>query len=124
MVSWMSDTPLVSGAEMASRTPRERPRAMVKELQYRVDVNTLHRDEEAVSLGLNEIGRIQLWTTSPMFSLDRYRRNRATGGFILIDEASNNAVGAGMVVRHGLKPSPTPRSPHAFGAANHVGEPR
>ena len=97
MVSWMSDTPLAPGRKLALKHTTRTARAMVKELQYRVDVNTLHRDEEAISLDLNEIGRIRLRTTSPMF-VDSYRRNRATGGFILIDEASNNTVGAGMVV--------------------------
>ncbi|MDQ2688932.1 MAG: sulfate adenylyltransferase, partial [Chloroflexota bacterium] len=60
-------------------------------------VNTLHRDEEAVQLGLNDIGRIRLRTTSPIF-LDAYRRNRTTGGFILIDESTNRTVAAGMAV--------------------------
>ena len=69
---------------------------MVKELQYRLDVNTLHRDESATGLGLNEIGRVRLRTTLPLF-VDDYRRNRTTGGFILIDEATNRTVAAGMI---------------------------
>ena len=72
-------------------------RALVKELQYRLNVNTLHREEDATSLRLNEVGRVRLRTTSPLF-VDSYGRNRATGGFILIDEATNNTVAAGMVV--------------------------
>jgi sulfate adenylyltransferase subunit 1 (EFTu-like GTPase family) len=70
---------------------------MVKDLRYRLDVNTLHRDESAQSLGLNEIGRLQLRVTAPLFT-DQYRINRTTGSFILIDEASNETVGAGMVL--------------------------
>ena len=70
---------------------------MVKDLQYRLDVNTLHRDEAATGLGLNEIGRVQLRTTVPLF-FDEYRRNRSTGSFILVDEATNNTVGAGMIL--------------------------
>jgi bifunctional enzyme CysN/CysC len=69
----------------------------VKDLQYRLDVNTLHRDEEATSLSLNEIGRVTLRTTQPLL-FDEYRRNRETGSFILVDEATNNTVAAGMIV--------------------------
>ena len=60
-------------------------------------MNTLHRDEEAGELLLNDIGRIRLRTTKPLF-VDGYRRNRATGGFILVDEATNATVGAGMIL--------------------------
>ncbi|MCU1496741.1 MAG: adenylyl-sulfate kinase, partial [Acidimicrobiales bacterium] len=65
--------------------------------QYRLDVNSLHRDETVDSLALNEIGRVQLRTTQPLF-FDEYRRNRTTGSFILIDEANNTTVGAGMIL--------------------------
>ena len=60
-------------------------------------MNTLHRDEEANALGLNEIGRLRLRLSSPLF-LDEYRRNRVTGSFILIDESTNDTVAAGMVL--------------------------
>ena len=66
------------------------------DLQYRLDVNTLHRDESTDLLNLNEIGRIRLRTTQPLF-FDDYRRNRETGSFILVDEATNATVGAGMI---------------------------
>jgi bifunctional enzyme CysN/CysC len=69
---------------------------MVKSLRYRLDINTLHRDESATSLALNEIGRISLRTTTPLL-FDEYRRNRQTGSFILVDEATNATVGAGMI---------------------------
>ena len=97
MVCWMSDGPLVVGRKLAVKHTTRSARAMVKELRYRLDVNTLHRDESADQLSLNDIGRIRLRTTAPLF-VDDYRRNRATGGFILIDEATNDTVGAGMVV--------------------------
>jgi bifunctional enzyme CysN/CysC len=97
MVSWMTDSPLTAGRQLAVKHTTRSARALVKELQYRIDVNTLHRDEESTSLRLNEVGRIRLRTTSPLF-VDAYRRNRSTGGFILIDEATNNTVGAGMVL--------------------------
>jgi bifunctional enzyme CysN/CysC len=70
---------------------------MVKDLQYRLDVNTLHRETDVTGLALNDIGRVQLRATQPLF-IDDYHRNRVTGRFILIDEATNATVGAGMLV--------------------------
>ena len=70
---------------------------MVKDLQYRLDVNSLHRDESATDLALNEIGRVQLRTTVPLF-FDEYRRNRTTGSFVLVDESTHNTVGAGIIL--------------------------
>ncbi len=97
MVCWLSDTAtLRPGAKYAIKHTSRWARAMVKDVQYRLNINTLHRDEEADSIGLNEIGRIRLRTTVPMF-FDEYRRNRDTGSFILVDEATNNTVGAGMI---------------------------
>ena len=72
-------------------------RAIVEEIRYRIDVNSLHRDEHARQLGLNDIGRVRLRTTVPLI-FDEYRRNRTTGSFILIDEATNGTVGAGMII--------------------------
>ena len=97
MVCWMSDAPLSVGRQLAIKHTTRSARTIVRQLRYRVDVNTLHRDEAAERLALNDIGRVQLRTTAPLF-VDPYHRNRTTGGFILIDEASNNTVGAGMVV--------------------------
>ncbi|KAA0018075.1 adenylyl-sulfate kinase [Antrihabitans cavernicola] len=71
-------------------------RAQVVRIDYRIDVNTLHRDVGAQSLGLNEIGRVQLRTQQPLL-FDAYRRNRVTGSFILIDEATGNTVAAGVI---------------------------
>ncbi len=82
---------------MAIKHTTRSARALVKDLQYRLDVNTLHRDEESESLSLNEIGRVTLRTTQPLF-FDEYRRNRDTGSFILIDESTNNTVAAGMIL--------------------------
>ena len=69
---------------------------MVKNINYRVDVNTLHRDEEATEIKLNEIARIRLRVTQPLF-VDPYTQNRQTGAFILVDEATNKSVAAGMI---------------------------
>jgi bifunctional enzyme CysN/CysC len=96
MVAWMSETTLRPGQMLAIKHTTRTARVMVRDLQYRLDVNTLHRDETAEELALNDIGRVRLRTTMPLF-LDSYYRNRTTGGFILIDEATNRTVGAGMV---------------------------
>ena len=98
MVCWMSEVaPLTGRDKLVIKHTTRVAKALVKNVQYRLDVNTLHRDEEASSLSLNEIGRVQLRTTVPLF-FDEYRRNRTTGSFILIDEASNTTVGAGMIL--------------------------
>ncbi len=98
MVCWLTqDTELRAGAKLAIKHTTRWGRALVKDLQYRLDVNTLHRDEMADSLWLNEIGRVQLRTTVPLF-FDEYRRNRTTGSFILVDEVTNNTVGAGIIL--------------------------
>ncbi|MCB1270726.1 MAG: hypothetical protein KDB31_04835, partial [Microthrixaceae bacterium] len=98
MVCWLSDSSsLDPGAKYAIKHTTRSARAMLKELRYRLDVNTLHRDEQVERLALNEIGRVTLRTTQPLF-FDEYRRNRGTGSFILIDEATNNTVGAGMIL--------------------------
>ena len=97
MVCWMSEEPMRPGQKLALKHTTRSARALVKELQYRLDVNTLHRDEGVGQLGLNDIGRVRLRTTLPLF-MDSYRRNRSTGGFVLIDEATNRTVGAAMAL--------------------------
>ncbi|UDY36928.1 sulfate adenylyltransferase subunit CysN [Dermatobacter hominis] len=98
MVCWMSETAtLTPRTKLAIKHTTRSARAMVKDLQYRLDINTLHRDEEADRLDLNEIGRVTMRVTQPLF-VDEYRRNRETGSFILIDEATDNTVGAGMIL--------------------------
>ena len=97
MVCWMSEQPLTEKRRFVLKHTSRTVRAVVDELRYRVDVNTLHRDESAPELGLNEIGRVHLRTSAPLL-VDDYRRNRATGAFILIDEDTNDTVGAGMML--------------------------
>jgi len=97
MVCWMAEQPAEPGDKLAIKHTTRWGRALLKELHYRIDVNTLHRDESAQRLGLNDIGRVTLRTTQPLF-IDTYRRNRATGSFILVDESNNNTVGAGMIL--------------------------
>ena len=98
MVCWMTEqSSLVQGQKLTIKHTTRSGRALVCDLQYRLDINTLHRDERSTSLALNEIGRVTLRTTVPFF-FDEYRRNRDTGSFILIDEGTNSTVGAGMIL--------------------------
>ena len=89
--------PIQEGSRYIIKQTTRTAKTIVKDLQYRLDINDLHRDEKATSLGLNEIGRLTFRVTQPLF-VDEYRRNRQTGSFILIDEASGATVAAGMVV--------------------------
>jgi bifunctional enzyme CysN/CysC/sulfate adenylyltransferase subunit 1 len=96
MVCWMTNQPLQPRQKLAIKHTTRMGRALVKDIQYRLDVNTLHRDQDTKELGLNEIGRVHLRTTVPLLC-DPYSKNRATGSFILIDEATGVTVGAGMI---------------------------
>ncbi len=96
VVCWMIDQPLRHGGRYAIKHTTRWARAMVAELSYRLDVNTLARDDTATELGLNEIGRVRLRITAPLMH-DTYHENRLTGSFILVDEATNVTAGAGMI---------------------------
>jgi bifunctional enzyme CysN/CysC len=97
MVCWMSDAPVTVGKRLLLKHTTRWVHATVDDVRYRVDVENLHRDTTAKSLELNDIGRLKLLTTSPL-AVDDYRRNRTTGSFILVDEGTNDTVGAGMIV--------------------------
>ena len=98
MVCWFdSDRGIQVRGKYAIQHTTRTARAMVKEVQYKLDINTLHRDTDDLSLGMNDIGRVTIRTTQPLF-VDAYGRNRVTGSFILIDEQSNQTVAAGMVL--------------------------
>ncbi len=96
MVCWMSEEPMRPGGRYVVHHTTRSAKAIVDRLEYRVDVNTLERDLDAPQLALNEIGRVHLRTSTPLL-VDPYARNRATGSFILIDESTNDTVGAGMI---------------------------
>jgi bifunctional enzyme CysN/CysC len=97
-ICWMSESErLRQGAKYTIKHTTRTARAMVKSVHYQLDVNTLHRRDDIAELGLNDIGRISLRTTTPLF-FDEYSRNRTTGSFILVDEATNGTVGAGMII--------------------------
>ena len=97
MMCWMSDKPLQPGLKYYLRHTTSEVRAMVKDIVYKVDVNTLERMPDGKELRMNEIGRVQLRTTKPLY-YDSYRRNRTTGSIILIEEGTFNTVGVGMIV--------------------------
>ncbi|MEM9227925.1 MAG: sulfate adenylyltransferase, partial [Verrucomicrobiota bacterium] len=98
MICWFSDSKKLQlrGKYVLRHTTKE-VKAVVKEVRYKVNINTLHKIEEDIEFGLNDIGRISLRTSSPLF-FDSYRRNRQTGSFVLIDEFTNETVAAGMII--------------------------
>ncbi|ONM48929.1 adenylyl-sulfate kinase [Nocardia donostiensis] len=105
MVCWFADdTALRPGATYTLRHTTRGVAAQVRSLDYRLDVNTLHRDGAAESLSLNQIGRVQLRTKQPLL-FDPYRRNRYTGSFILVDDSTGDTVGAGMITGPSLPSS-------------------
>jgi bifunctional enzyme CysN/CysC len=91
-----SEAPLALRRVYALKHTTRTVRAVITDLHYRLDVHTLHRDTAATRLELNEIGRVSLRATAPLFA-DDYRRSRVTGSFVLIDEATNQTVAAGML---------------------------
>jgi bifunctional enzyme CysN/CysC len=98
MVCWLTEASSLSPrTKLTIKHTTRTAKTLVKDLHYRLDINTLHRDEDADALALNEIGRVTLRTTQPLF-FDEYRRSRETGSFILIDDATNATVGAGMIL--------------------------
>lgn len=97
MVCWMGDAPLINGGKYALKQTTKDVRCIVKDIRYKVDINSLHRIEDDKVIRTNDIARIAVRTTAPLF-FDRYSRNRITGSVILIDEASNKTVGAGMII--------------------------
>jgi bifunctional enzyme CysN/CysC len=98
MICWMDETrPLQPGNKYTIKHTTRTARALIKNLHYRLDVNTLHRHENPPNLTLNEIGRVRIRTTKPLLA-DQYRRNRTTGGFILIDETTHRTIAAGMII--------------------------
>jgi len=94
----MASTPLRKGDKLVIKHTSRTARALVKDITYRIDVNTLHRNEDVAELGLNDVARVALRATMPLF-FDEYRRNRITGSFILVSESTQATVGAGMLLR-------------------------
>lgn len=97
MVCWLNPKGLVPRGKYAIKHTSKDARCMVQDVKYKIDINTLHRNEEDKNIGMNDIGRISLRTTSPLH-VDKYSRNRITGSFILVDESTNETVAAGMTI--------------------------
>ena len=97
MICWMSEKPLIHKGKYAVKHTSKEARCMVKEIKYKIDINSLHRNEEDKEIKCNDIARISLRVTQPIF-YDEYNTNRNTGSVILIDEGTNNTVGAGMII--------------------------
>jgi sulfate adenylyltransferase subunit 1 len=97
MLCWFHEKPLQPNGRYFLRHTTRDCKALIKEVRYKVDINTLHKIEGDVKIGMNDIGRVKLRTTLPLFA-DPYAINRNTGGLILIDEQTNNTVAAGMIL--------------------------
>ena len=97
MICWMNEKKIISRGKYTIRHTSKTARCIIKEIKYKIDINTLHRMEDEKEIGLNDIGRITIRTTKPLF-FDSYRRNRNTGSIILVDEATNETVAAGMII--------------------------
>jgi sulfate adenylyltransferase subunit 1 len=97
MVCWMSEKKLQARGKYAIKHTSNDARCIIKEIRYKVDIRTLHRLEDDKEIKMNDIARISIRTTKPLF-FDSYKRNRNTGSLILIDEATNETVGAAMIL--------------------------
>ena len=97
LVTWMNEKPLTSKRKLMVKHTTSQTKAIVEEILYEIDINTLHRIEGVSELGLNSIGRIKIRLAQPFF-IDHYKRNRSTGSLIIIDEQTNDTIGAGMIV--------------------------
>ena len=97
MVCWFSEQKLRPNGRYVVRHTTREARCLIKHVRYKIDINTLHKLEQDLDIGMNDIARVQLRTTAPLFH-DTYRRNRQTGSLVLIDEGTNNTVAAGMIL--------------------------
>ncbi len=97
MICWFSSKPMDHRAKLIVRHTTQETKAIVQEVKYHVDINTLHKIEGVDTFNMNDIGRISLRTAVPLIQ-DSYRRNRITGSFVLIDPGTNETVAAGMIV--------------------------
>lgn len=97
MLCWLNNKGPQPRTKYTIRHTTAEAKAMIKEIRYKLDINTLHRNEEDKSITANDICRAQLRTTRPLL-VDSYRRNRTTGSIILVDEGTNETVAAGMII--------------------------
>jgi sulfate adenylyltransferase subunit 1 len=97
MLCWLNEKPLQERGKYALKHTSNDVRCVVKDIRYKMDINSLHRLEEDKKIEMNDIARVSLRTTKPLF-FDSYKKNRVTGSLILIDEGTNETVGAGMII--------------------------
>jgi sulfate adenylyltransferase subunit 1 len=97
MLCWLNDKKMTPGGKYGIKHTTKDARCVIKEVRYKMNINTLHKIEEDKTIGLNDIGRVLIRTTSPLF-YDCYNKNRITGSVILVDEFTNETVGAGMIL--------------------------
>jgi sulfate adenylyltransferase subunit 1 len=93
----MNQKPVNLNSKFYVRHTTREVRGVLKEIQYKLDINSLSRIDNAEQLGMNDIARVKIRTAQPLF-FDSYRKNRITGSLILVDEATNETVAAGMIV--------------------------
>ncbi|EDP71451.1 sulfate adenylyltransferase, subunit 1 [Flavobacteriales bacterium ALC-1] len=97
LVTWMSTKPIQARTKVVIKHTTNETIGMVKELKYKIDINTLHRIENIDKIEMNDIARLSIRTAKPVF-FDAYKRNRQTGSLIIIDEQTNETIGAGMII--------------------------
>ncbi len=97
MVCWMNPREMNPNGKYAIKHTTKDARCIIRRVHYKIDVNTLHRIQDDLEVGMNDIARISIRTTQPFF-IDKYQINRITGSVILIDEATHETVGAGMII--------------------------
>lgn len=96
MMCWMSEKPMIASTKYALKHTTNEVKCLIKKVKYKINVNTLDQIEDS-KIELNDIARVTIKTTKPVF-IDPYSKNRRTGALIIIDEATNNTVGVGMVI--------------------------
>ncbi|AHF91421.1 sulfate adenylyltransferase [Opitutaceae bacterium TAV5] len=109
MICWFSPSKLQPGGKYIVRHTTREAKAVVKAVLYKVNINTLHKVEDDLTIGMNDIGRIRLRVAQPLM-VDSYRRNRTTGSFVLVDEFTNATIAAGMILwpEPNVTPEPSP----------------
>lgn len=97
MLCWLNEKKLQPNGKYALKHTTNDVRCIIKDIKYKVNINDLHRIEDDKEINMNDIARVSIRTTKPLY-YDRYTRNRTTGSLILIDESTNETVGAGMIL--------------------------
>jgi len=97
MVCWFNDRPMQLRGKYTLLHTTQEARCVIREIRYKLDINTLHRDQEDLNIGINDIARVLIRTTKPLF-YDSYPKNRITGSVILVDESTHETVAAGMII--------------------------